>query len=101
MADDGTDAGIATGGHAFRLAERIAIQDAGAAFARVRVPPGIDVGKHGTRCRPAIDWEGKRGFRYERVAAHGFERRAGGIRFEFVVTRNDPDLTGVFDPALG
>ncbi len=51
--------------------------------------------------RPAINGQAERGFGHESMTTNGFEWRAGGIEFGFVIAGNDPDFPSLLDANLG
>lgn len=92
--------GDEAGEQTLRFAERVGEDHARALLLLVGEPPRVDLLHHQGWIVPAIHGERERGFGDEMVAADRLERRAGRIRFDFVVAADDADLAGMFDAHL-
>ena len=105
MHDDRADAGVDPGQQPLRLAEAVGEQQAGAAGVGIGAPPVVDFAQHLGLRAPAVDGQAKRAFGDEAMAAHGLERRTGGVAVfvdaaQEVVAARHPHLPAMLDAHL-
>src|SRR5437879_5828819 len=97
MRVNGPQRRVHTGNQALSFPQGITEQQASLARLLIGTPPGIEVREDGCLGRPAINRQAEGGLGNERVAADRFKGRAGWVRLEFVIARDNPDLSLVLD----